>query len=157
MYTNVEPENKNGKRYPKQLVGFYKSDSIEEKKSVKYIGRKLDYRIITYMFRNDSLFFKNIVTYPNNIRSKEIADLSSQKKIVKYYTGLKIPIEIILEGKRSSRNYPTLFMIDGFKTSIYYSEDDKSYDLFINYINDNFYRNIVEKCYSGHMSNASYY
>jgi len=158
MYSNVKPENKDNQLYPMQLVGFYKSDSVKNKQSIQYLKNQLNDRIITYLFRNDSLFYKNIVVYHNDQEAKEIPDLSSEEKIKTYYNNLKIPISIILEGNRSKKSYPTLFRINNHKTSIYYSREDKSYDLFINYINENnFYRNILEHYYLGQPINTRYY
>ncbi|MCM0666928.1 hypothetical protein [Flavobacterium tyrosinilyticum] len=120
MYSNVRPENKDNPFYPMQLVGFYKSDSVKNKQSIQYIKNQLNNRIITYLFRNDSLFYKNVVVFPHDQEIEEIADLSSEEKIKKYYSDLKIPISIIIEGNRSKKSYPTLFRINNYKTSIYH-------------------------------------
>jgi hypothetical protein len=158
MYSNVRPENKDNPFYPMQLVRFYKSDSVKNKQSIQYIKNQLNNRIITYLFRNDSLFYKNVVVFPHDQEIEEIADLSSEEKIKKYYSDLKIPISIIIEGNRSKKSYPTLFRINNYKTSIYHSTEDKSYKLFVNYINENnFYRNILEHYYLGQKINARYY
>lgn len=158
MYSNVRPESKGNALCPTQIVGFYKSDSVKNKQSIQYIKNQLNNRIITYLFRNDSLFYKNVVVFPHDREIEEIADLSSEEKIKKYYSDLKIPVSIIIEGNRSKKSYPTLFRINNYKTSIYYSRDDKSYNLFINYINENnFYRNILEHYYLGQKINARYY
>lgn len=69
MYSNVKPEiSKEGKVCPtQQLWNFDYEDSIKKKKNIYYLKEKLDNTIITYLFRNDSLFYKEInVIFFNN-------------------------------------------------------------------------------------------
>jgi hypothetical protein len=156
MYSNVKPEiNKKKEVCPTQLVRFYREDSIKEKRNHDYLKNKLNDRIITYLFRNNSLFYKNIVVKSLDKPQKEIADLTTKEKIIRYYDSLNIPIKPIFENE--FKKHPSLFLIDNYKTRIYYLEKEKYYDIFINYINGDSYHNTLETWYSGQMSHSRYY
>lgn len=159
MYSNVKPEkNNNGEIYPTQLGHFYREDSIKKKKNIDYRKTNLNNRIITYVFRNDLLFYKSLIVYSIDRSQKNIAELISKEKIINYYKTLNIPIKPIYKTDSIKDKYPKRFLIGNYKTFIDYSSDGQEYhEVFINYINGDFYRNILDDWYSGHMSNSRYY
>jgi len=160
MYSNVKPEiNEEGKVYPTQFCNFYKKDSInKKKKNFQYLKKTLHNRIITYLFRKDTLFYKNIIVYSVAKKRKEIADLTSNEKIIKFYDSLNVSIKPISDGITSNKKFTTLFIIDDYKTKIYYSHKNKSYDIFINYIHGDWYsRDVFYVWYSGSIGDIHYY
>ncbi|KIO50737.1 hypothetical protein [Flavobacterium hibernum] len=158
MYSNVKPQkNEEGEICPSQLGSLFKLDSLKKKEMKDYLKNNLNNRIITYLFRNDTLFYKSIIVLTSDTPQKQIADLTSKEKITKYYNNLKIPVRIIIEDNLSSKEHPTLFIINKYKTSIQYSEKDKSYELFTNYLNDSIYYDILDTWYYGLMRNTHYF
>jgi hypothetical protein len=155
MFTNVKPEKNNqGYIYPTQLGHFYREDSIKKRKNINYLQNDLNNRIIAYLFRDDKLFYKFIKVYNQNNFQKEIPDLTSDKKIIKYYDSLKIKIVPLQNPIKN--DYITRFKIDTYNARIYYSETDKSYEININYIS-NYYHDILDDWYSGCINNSRYY
>ncbi|MFB9079647.1 hypothetical protein ACFFLS_07145 [Flavobacterium procerum] len=150
LYSNVKPEiDNNGRIHPLQFLNMREMDSIERKKRFEYRQKDLNDRIITYLFRNDSLLFKDIRVFSRDYPKKEIADLSTEEKIIRYYDSIQIPIKPVFQVKTSTKEYPTIFMIDNHKVRLYYSEKDKSYDMFVNYLSDNHYFDILVEWYAG--------
>lgn len=157
MYSNVKPEmNKEGKLCPTQLWNFFNKDSIQKKKSIQYLKEELDNKIITYLFRNDSLFYKEINVVFLKSQNKNTPDLTSKEKIIKYYNNITVPIKPLYE-QNSTKKYTTIYSIDNRKTIIYYSDKNSSYRLFTNYLNNSTYYDIREFWYSGHISEIHYY
>jgi hypothetical protein len=157
MYSNVKPEKNEDKEiYPTQLVRFSNLDTVQQNKRISYRKKELNDRIITYVFRNNVLFYKDIIVYSVDKSQKKIADFTSKEKIIKYYRSIKIPIEPIFDD-RKNKEYPRCFLIDNYRVHIDYSEKEQFYEFFINYINDDFYRNTIEDCYSGQLSKIRYY
>lgn len=157
MYSNVKPErNKEGKLCPTQIWNFYREDSIKERKNADYVKNKLNNRVITYLFRNDSLFYKNIYIGAFDNKHKEIVDFTSREKIIKYYDSLKISIKPVVKNSKTGEIYTSQFMIDNCKTRFFYSEENKSYNLFTNYLTNSTYYDIREYWYSGHISEIYY-
>lgn len=157
MYSNVKPEtNKEGKLCPTQLWNFFNEDSIKKRKNTDYLKEQLDNRIITYLFRNDLLFYKeiNVISFKN--QSKEIPDLTSKEKIIKYYNNYKIKVQPLYE-QNSTKDYTTIYMVDNYKTIIYYSDKESSYRIFINYLNNSSYYDIRDSWYSGRISEIYYF
>lgn len=148
MYSNVGPEkNKKGILRPMKLARFGNNDTVQTKKSNTYLRDKLNYRTITYVFRDNILFYKNVnVLYIDNTR-EDIADLTTEEKILQYYSSLKIPIRTIIDNEYSTKTYPTLFMIDSYKTTINYNY--QGYDMLTNYSKEKMPDwNIMEYWYS---------
>ncbi|WP_289662017.1 hypothetical protein [Flavobacterium panacagri] len=157
MYSNVKPKiNNEEKRCPTQLWKFDKEDSIKKKKNINYLKEELDNTIITYLFRNDSLFYKEINVIFFNNQNKNIPDLTSKEKTLKYYHNINIPIEPLYELS-STKNYPTRYMIDNYKSIIYYSDTDNCYRFFTNYLNNSTYYDIREYWYSGAIYEMYYF
>lgn len=158
MYSNVKPEkNAEGLLWPTKIWGFYREDSIKEKNSNDYIKEKLHNRIITYLFRNDSLFYKNIQVLTLDKSRNEIADFTSRKKIIKYYDSLKISIKPMVKNSISNEIYPTQFMIENFRTRFFFSEEKESYNMFTNYMTNTTYYHIEDDWYSGYATKPHYY
>jgi len=158
MYSNVKPEkNDEGEICPSQVGSLFKLDSVRKKEMKDYLKNDLNNRIITYLFRNDTLFYKSIIVPTSNKTQKGIADLTTKAKITKYYDSIKIPIKVLIKGQLSSQEHPTLFFINNYKTSIQYSEKDKSYDFFTNYLDDFIYYDILDTWYYGLMRNTHYF
>lgn len=157
MYSNVKPEvNKEGKLCPTQLWNFDHEDSIKKKKNIDYLKKELDNTIITYLFKNDSLFYKEINVIFFNNQNKNIPDLTSKEKILKYYHNINIPIKPLYE-QNSTKNYPTIYMIDNYKSIIYYSDTDNCYRFFTNYLNNSTYYDIRQYWYSGDVFEMYYF
>lgn len=157
MYSNVKPEkNEEEEICPTQLVRFSNLDSVQQSKRINYRKKALNDRIITYVFRNNSLFYKNIVVYSINRSPKTIADFTSKAKIIKYYNDLNIPIKPIFINNSVREEYPKRFLIDGYRTFIDYS-DKGYYEMSVNYVNDFTYRDILEDWYSGHLNKIRYF
>ncbi|MBF4516682.1 hypothetical protein IRZ71_10015 [Flavobacterium sp. ANB] len=149
MYSNVKPEkNAEGKLYPTQLWNFFRKDSIKKKRNIDYLKNDLNNRIITYVFINNTLSYKSIIIKSLDKTTKRIADLTTKEKIIKYYDSLKISIKPFFEKNISTEKYTTLFMIDNYRTIIYYNDKDSSYEMFTNYKN-NYNYNILEDWYGG--------
>ncbi|PIF71490.1 hypothetical protein CLU99_2263 [Flavobacterium sp. 2] len=159
MYSNVKPEkNNSGEIYPMQLGHFYREDSIKKKKNIEYRKSHLNNRIITYVFRNNLLFYKSLIAYSIDRSQKNTAELTSKEKIISYYKTLNIPIKPIYKTDSLRDKYPRRFLIGNYKTFIDYSSDEQEYhELFVNYINGDIYGNILDDWYSGRMSNSRYY
>lgn len=156
MYSNVKPErNEKGEICPTQLLKYTNLDSTQKAIHNNYLKKDLNNRIITYLFRNDTLFYKNIVVYSLDKSRREIVDLTNKEKIVKYYDSVKVPIKPLLESNNSMNT--SMFLIGNYKTRIYYSQNEKSYDIFVNYVNGAIYRNILDNWYCGYMTNPHYY
>ncbi|PAM91555.1 hypothetical protein B4N84_27500 [Flavobacterium sp. IR1] len=157
MYSNVKPEkNENGEICPKQLIGFDDLDSVRKKEINNYRKDVLNDRIITYVFRNDLLFYKNLVVYSIDKSQKKTADLTSKNKILKYYDSLKIPIKPIYYNNDVNAPYPKQFEIDKYRAFIDYG-DDEQYEMSVNYITNSTYRNILEEWYAGKIHVVRYY
>jgi hypothetical protein len=157
MYSNVKPErNKEGKLCPTQIWNIYSEDSIKAIKNAHYLKKKLNSRVITYLFRNDSLFYKNIEVPSFDNKHKEIVDFTSREKIIKYYDSLKISIKPVIKNSKTGEIYTGQFMIDNYKTRFYFSEKEKYYEMFTNYLTNSTYYNIREYWYSGHISEMHY-
>lgn len=157
MYSNVKPEkNEDGEICPMQLVKLGNLDSAQQNKRINYRKKVLNDRIITCVFRNDSLFYKNIVVYSFNRSQNKIADFTSKEKIIKYYDSLKIPIKQIINNNSINEEYPKRFLIDNYKTFIDYS-DKGFYEISINYVNNFTYRDILEDWYAGHVNKVRYF
>jgi hypothetical protein len=155
MYSNVKPQrDENGELCPTQLVKLDNEIHVKEKNN--YLKNELDNRIITYLFRNDTLFYKNIVVYSINKFKKGIADLTSKEKIMKYYDSLKVSIKPMFDDKKNDEAKPFFFMINNYKMRIYYSEENQSYDMFVNYLIDSDNYNVLEDWYSGYLSKKHY-
>lgn len=152
MYSNVKPEiNTEGKLYPTQLWNFFRKDSIKKKRNTDYLKNDLNNRIITYVFINDTISYKSIIVRSLDQTARGIADLTTEEKIIKYYDSLKISIKPFFEKNISTEKYTTLFMIDNYRTIIYYNDKDPSYELFTNYKN-NYNYNVLEDWYTGRVT-----
>jgi hypothetical protein len=157
MYSNVKPErNKEGKLCPTQIWNIYSEDSIKAIKNADYLKNKLNSRVITYLFRNDSLFYKNVYVEDFDNKHKEIVDFTSREKIIKYYDSLKISIKPVIRNSKTGEIYEAQFMIDTYKTRFFCSEGNKSYNMFTNYLTNSTYYDIREYWYSGHISEMHY-
>lgn len=156
MYSNVKPEkNEEDKICPMQLVQISNLDSVQQNERINYRKKVLNDRIITYVFRNDSLFYKNIIVYSYS-KSKKIADFTTKEKIIRYYDSLRIPIKSIFSNNSINKEYPKRFLIDNYKTFIDYS-DEGFYEMSVNYVNDFTYRDIQEDWYAGHIIKVRYF
>lgn len=158
MYSNVRPEiDKKGKLYLTQLWNFYSEDSIKKRKNLDYFRNELNSKLITYVFRNDSLFYKEInVEFFNKTQNKS-PGLTSTEKIIKYYDSLKISVKLIIKNSEIGGYYTGQFMIDNYRTRFYFSEKEKYYGMFTNYLNNFTYYNINEYWYSGHINEIYYF
>lgn len=157
MYSNAKPQkNKDGELCPSQLGAIFKLDSKQKEEMKSYLRNGLKNRIITYLFRNDTLFYKSIIV-DSVIPNKIIVDFTSKKKIIKYYDSLKVPVKIIIDGNLSTQERPTLFQINNYKTSIQYSQKYKNYQLFTNYLNESIYYDVLDTWYYGLMRNPHYF
>ena len=157
MYSNVQPaKSDDNESYPTQLWNFNHDDSKIKQTNSNYLKEKLNNRIITYLFRNDSLFYKDIIVFSIDKSQNKIADLTTKEKIIKYYNDIRIPIKPIYSNNKAIEKYPKEFLIDNHKTSII-SDGEDFYEFFVNYINDDTYKHILEDWYSGKMSSTRYY
>lgn len=158
MYSNVKPEiNVKGEICPTQLWNFYREDSIKKRKNSEYLKNELNNRIITYLFRNDSLFYKDISIEFFDKTQNEMPDFTSRKKIINYYDSLKISIEPVIKDAKEGDNYATQFIIDGYRTRFFYSEKDKDYEMFTNYLTNSTCYPITEDWYSGYIYKVYYF
>ncbi|WP_133524201.1 hypothetical protein [Flavobacterium sp. 245] len=147
MYSNVKPEkNEGGQLCPIQLWHFYIEDSIKEKKNRDYLKNKLNNRIITYFFRNDTLLYKDIIVDPIDESQKDIADFTSRDKIIKYYNGVKTSIKSQIKNKKTGEMYSNRFLINNYNTRFYM--DNHSYEMFVDYKEDNFH-DVLDRLYGG--------
>jgi len=147
MYSNVKPEkNEGGQLCPTQLWHFYREDSIKEKKNRGYLKNKLNNRIITYFFRNDTLLYKDIIVDPIDKSQKDIADFTSKDKIIKYYTRFKTSIKSEIKNKKTGEMYSNRFLINNYNTRFYM--DNHSYEMFVDYKEDNFH-DVLDHLYNG--------
>lgn len=157
MYSNVKPaKSDNNELYPTQLWNFNHEDSKKKQINSDYLREKLNNRVITYLFRNDSLFYKDIIVFSIDKSQNKIVDLTTKEKIIKYYDSIKIPIKPIYHNEKVIEKYSKDFLIDNHKTSIIFDGED-FYELFVNYISDDTYKHILEDWYSGKMSSTRYY
>lgn len=147
MYSNVKPEkNEGGQLCPTQLWHFYIEDSIKEKKNRDYLKNKLNNRIITYFFRNDTLLYKDIIVDLIDKSQKDIADFTNKDKIIKYYNGVKTLIKSQIKNKKTGEMYSNRFLINNYNTRFYM--DNHSYEMFVDYKEDNFH-DVLDRLYSG--------
>lgn len=147
MYSNVKPKkNDEDQLCPTQLWHFYREDSIKEKKNKDYLKNKLNDRIITYLFRNDTLIYKDIIVFSIDKSRKEIVDFTSLDKIISYYHGLKISINPQIKNKETGEIYSNRFTIDNYKTRFY--TENNSYEMFVDYKGDN-YHAVLDHLYTG--------
>ncbi|MDA6072715.1 hypothetical protein NJT12_24130 [Flavobacterium sp. AC] len=152
MYSNVKPEvNKEGKVCPTQLWNFDNEDSIKKRKNLDYFKNELESKMITYLFRNNTLFYKEIDVEFFDKSHNQIPGFESWKKIINYYNSLKIPIEPVVKNINTGELYTGLFMVDNYRTRFFFSEEEKYYGMFTNYLNNSTYCNILEYWYSGYV------
>ncbi len=153
MYSNVRPEkNGKGEIRPTQLSNFYGKDTIKRKENREYLKHELKGMVITYLFINDSLEYKSIIVEDFDKKNKEITDFTTQKKIIKYYDSLKIPIKPLLIKDISTKDHPTVFLIGNLKTRIRYNDKKHPfYESSTNYMQNANYtvHNIIGSYYSG--------
>lgn len=136
LYTNVKPQKQeDGKFYPVPIFKYNQKLDKEQLETRENYIKELNSRIVSYFFINDTLTYSSIHVFSMDLKVNGIADFRTKDKIIKYYDSLKIPIIPIIEGEKSTEKYTTLFMIDKFKTRIYYGRGlDISYDLLTNYV-----------------------
>lgn len=147
MYSNVKPiKNDENQLCPTQLWHFYHEDSIIKKRNKNYLKNKLNDRIITYFFRNDTLLYKDIIVNSIDKSRKEIADFTSLDKVIRYYESLKISIKPQIKNKETGEVYSNRFIIDNYKTRFY--TEDNFYEMFVDYKGDN-YHAILDHLYGG--------
>jgi len=148
MYSNVKPvKNEEGKLCPTQLWHFYRKDSIKEKRNRDYLKNKLNNRIITYLFRNDTLLYKDIIVDSIDKSRKDIADFTSIDKIIKYYKSLKISIKPKIKNKETGEMYSNRFIINNYETRFY--KENNFYEMFTDYKGDN-YHAVLDHLYDGY-------
>ncbi|MBF4516680.1 hypothetical protein IRZ71_10005 [Flavobacterium sp. ANB] len=158
MYSNVKPEKmENGKICPTQLWNFYSEDSIKKRKNTDYLKNELNNRIITYLFRNDSLFYKDISIEFFDKTQNKMPDLTSRKKIINYYNGIKVSIEPLIKDAKEGEKYATQFLIDNYKTRFFYSDTKSDYEIFTNYLMSSTSYPIKEDWYSGYIYEVYYF
>lgn len=158
MYSNVKPEkNENGDIYPTKLWGFYSEDSIKNRKNIDYLKNELDNKIITYLFRNDSLFYKDVSIEFFDKTEKKVPNLTSRKKIINYYKKNKIPIEPKIKNANEGEKYATQFIIDGYFTRFFYSNKEDNFEMFTNYLTTSTAYPIKDDWYSGHIYKVYYF
>lgn len=158
MYSNVKPEvNKEGKLCPTQLWNFDNEDSLKKRKNLDYFKNELKSKIITYLFRNDTLFYKQIDVEFFDETQNSIPGFTSWKKIINYYNSLKIPIEPVVKNTNTGELYTELFMVDNYRTRFFFSEKDKYYGMFTNYLNNSTYYDIRQYWYSGDVFEMYYF
>jgi len=147
MYSNVKPiKNDENQLCPTQLWHFYHEDSIIKKRNKNYLKNKLNDRIITYFFRNDTLLYKDIIVNSIDKSRKEIADFTSLDKVIRYYEDLKISIKPQIKNKETGEVYSNRFIIDNYKTRFY--TEDNFYEMFVDYKGDN-YHAVLDHLYGG--------
>lgn len=157
MYSNVKPErDKEGKLCPTQLWNFYNEDSIKKRKNLDYFKNELKSKIITYVFRNDSLFYKEINVQFFN-KTQNIPGFTSWKNIINYYDNLKISVKPVIKNFKTGEKYTDRFLIDNYKTRFYFSEKKGYYGMFTNYMNNFTYYDIRDSWYSGRISEIYYF
>lgn len=155
MYSNVKPEKNDKKQLrPTQLWHFFREDSIKKKINLDYLKNKLNDRIITYLFRNDTLMYKDIIVFSLDKSRKEIAYFTSMDEIIKYYDSLKISIKPQqIKNKITGEVHSNRFMLDNYETQFYIGNSfdikNNSYDIFINYKERN-YQDVLENLYGNH-------
>ena len=103
------------------------------------------------------MFYKDIKVESFDNQHKKIADFTSREKIINYYDSLKIPIKPIIKNSKTGEIFTGRFMINTYRTYFYWSENNKSYEIFINYLNNFSYYNIQEDWYSGHIYKTYYF
>jgi hypothetical protein len=158
MYSNVKPEiNKDGKLCPTQLWNFYSEDSIKKRKNTDYFKNKLNSKVITYVFRNDSLFYKEIDIDFFNKTQNASPGFTSTEKIINYYNSLEISVKPIIKNNETGEEFTGQFMIDNYRTRFFFSEKEKYYGMFTNYLNNFTYYDIREYWYSGRISEIYYF
>lgn len=158
MYSNVKPEkNKEGKLCPTQLWNFYGVDSIKKRKNLDYFKNELKSKMITYLFRNDTLFYKEIDVEYFDKTQNAIPGFTSWEKITNYYDSLKISIKPVVKNTNTGEVYTELFMVDNYRTRFFFSDKDKYYGMFTNYLNKSTYYDIREFWYSGRISEIYYF
>jgi hypothetical protein len=148
LYSNVKPQRQDdGKLYP---VAFFGGNNTKD--DVDYLANQLDDRIISYLFINDTLEYKSIFVYSVNKNKKHIANFTSKENIINYYNSLKIQIKPLIDGKKSTKEHTTLFLIDNYKTRIYFERyPGVAYDMITNYgKNSTPYMDTMEGWYNGY-------
>jgi hypothetical protein len=148
LYSNVKPQRQDdGKLYP---VAFFGGNNTKD--DVDYLANQLDDRIISYLFINDTLEYKSIFVYSVNKNKKHIANFTSKENIINYYNSLKIQIKPLIDGKNSTKEHTTLFLIDNYKTRIYFERyPGVAYDMITNYGKKSTpYMNTMEGWYNGY-------
>jgi hypothetical protein len=149
LYSNVKPQRQDdGKLYPIPLF----SNKNNSKENTEYLVNELDNRIISYLFINDTLEYKSIFVYSVNKNKKHIANFTSKENIINYYNSLKIQIKPLIDGKKSTKEHTTLFLIDNYKTRIYFERyPGVAYDMITNYgKNSTPYMDTMEGWYNGY-------
>ncbi|WP_289662013.1 hypothetical protein [Flavobacterium panacagri] len=155
MYSNVKPEENDKKQLrPTQLWHFFREDSIKKKTNLDYLKNKLNDRIITYLFRNDTLMYKDIIVFSLDKSRKEIANFTSMDEIIKYYDSLKISIKPQqIKNEQTGKIHSNRFMLDNYETQFYVGNSfdikNNSYDIFINYKERN-YHDVLENLYGNY-------
>lgn len=158
MYSNVKPEiNKEGKRCPTQLWNFDKEDSIKKRKNLDYFKNDLKSKMITYLFRNETLFYKEIDVDFFDKSHNQTPGFTSWKKIINYYNSLKIPITPVVKNTNTGELYTNLFLVDNYRTRFFFSEEEKYYGMFTNYLNNFTYYDIRLHWYSGDVFEIYYF
>lgn len=158
MYSNVKPErDENGDLYPTKLWNLYSEDSIKNKKNLDYLKNELENKIITYLFRNDSLFYKDISVENFDKTKKELPNLTSRETIINYYKEIKISIEPIKKDAKEGEKYATQFIIDGYITRFFYSNQEDNFEMFTNYLTNSTSYPIKNDWYSGHIYKTYYF
>lgn len=132
IYSNIKPEkDKEGFR-PMNVARFRNQDSIHTKESDDFLRDILQYRTLIYVFRNDTLLYKNINTLYPQVKNK-FEDFTTLKKIRKYCDSLKIPLRPIIDNEFSTEENPSLFLINDRKVLMFFNY--YGYDMLINYSN----------------------
>lgn len=158
MYSNVKPEkNKEGKLCPTQLWNFYSEDSIKKRKNTYYFKNELKSKVITYVFKNNVLFHKDVEVNFFDKTQNQSPGFKSTDQIIKYYDNLKISLKPIIKNILTGEHYTGQFMIDNYRTRFYFSEKEKYYGIFVNYLNDITFYNNREHWYSGRIDEIYYY
>lgn len=131
VYSNIKPEIYKGKFCPMNVPSFINQDSGSTKKRQDYLRNVLKNRTLMYVFRNDTLLYKNITAIRPQTKNN-IADLTTSEKIKKYYDSLKVPIKTIIDKNQfSTVEHPTIYLLNNYRTEIQYNY--YGYDMIINY------------------------
>ncbi|PBI90984.1 hypothetical protein BSF41_16900 [Flavobacterium sp. ACN2] len=131
VYSNIKPEIYKGKFRPMNVPSFINQDTVSTKKRQDYLRNELMNRTLMYVFRNDTLLYKNItVIRPQS--ENNIADFTTSENIKRYYNDLKISIKPIIDKNQfSTVEHPTIYLINNYRTEIRYNY--YGYDMITNY------------------------